>query len=188
MKYEIEIRGYGGEIVMGKLTKAQYDFWIDHADRESEELHSHLFWDPWSDEEGNPVTDDEDPRFLGNWYEIDDIVHCCSALQDNCTVTVTDEDGNEVWTTDDPESEKTEFYDPGEHEGYVFKGWSSEKGTFFGGEFVTDKFDPAKLKFFASNIDNEVFIDQVEYNNEEVYNDMGGDTTGKGYGYFMYES
>ena len=67
MKYEIEIRGYGGEIVMGKLTKAQYDFWIDHADRESEELHSHLFWDPWSDEEGNPVTDDEDPRFLGNW-------------------------------------------------------------------------------------------------------------------------
>ena len=31
---------------------------------------------------------------------------------DNCTVTVTDEDGNEVWTTDDPKIEKTEFYDP----------------------------------------------------------------------------
>ena len=43
MKYEIEITGYGGEIAMGKLTKEQYDFWIDHADRESEELHSHLF-------------------------------------------------------------------------------------------------------------------------------------------------
>ena len=38
----------------------------------SEELHS-LFWDPWSDEDGNPMTDDEDPRWLGQWYEIDDI-------------------------------------------------------------------------------------------------------------------
>ena len=72
MKYEIEIYGYGGEIVMGKLTKEQYEFWIDSADRESEELHSHLFWDPWSDEDGNPMTDDEDPRWLGQWYEIDD--------------------------------------------------------------------------------------------------------------------
>ena len=38
MKYEIEITGYGGEIVMGKLSPEQYDYWIDHADRESEEL------------------------------------------------------------------------------------------------------------------------------------------------------
>ena len=60
MKYEIEITGYGGEIVMGKLTKEQYDYWIDHADRESEELHSHLFWDPWSDE------DEEDNDISGN--------------------------------------------------------------------------------------------------------------------------
>ena len=57
---------------MGKLTKEQYEFWIDSADREPEELHS-LFWDPWSDEDGNPMTDDEDPRWLGQWYEIDDI-------------------------------------------------------------------------------------------------------------------
>ena len=34
MKYEIEIYGYGGEIVMGKLTKEQYEFWIDLSDRE----------------------------------------------------------------------------------------------------------------------------------------------------------
>ena len=188
MKYEIEITGYGGEIVMGKLTKEQYDYWIDHADRESEELHSHLFWDPWSDEEGNPITEDDDPRWLGNWYELDDIAHLSSALVDNCTVTVIDEDGNEVWTTDDPKIEKTEFYDPDDHGPYVFKGWSTEKGCFFGGEFETDNFDPAKFKFYASNLDGEAFVDQIEYGNEEIYNDLGGDTTGKGYGYLLYES
>lgn len=187
MKYEIEITGYGGEIVMGKLSPEQYDYWIDHADRESEELHSHLFWDPWSDEDGNPITDDEDPRWLGNWYEIDDIYHTSSALLDNCRVTVIDEDGNEVWTTDDPPVEKTEFYDPDDTDGPVFKGWSSEKGCFFGSEIDTEEFDPAKLKFYASNVDGEVFIDSVEYDNEEVYNDIGGDTTGKGYGYLMYD-
>ena len=188
MKYEIEIYGYGGEIVMGKLTKEQYEFWIDHADRESEELHSHLFWDPWSDEDGNPMTDDEDPRWLGQWYEIDDIYHGCNALVDGCRITVTDEDGKEVWTTDDPIIESTEFYDPDEQEGYVFKGWSSEKGNFFGGEFEAEEFDPAKLKFYASNVDGEVFIDSLEYEDQTVDNDMGGDTTGKGYGYRMYES
>lgn len=188
MKYEIEIYGYGAECVMGTLTEEQYKFWIDFADREDEALNSHLFWDPWSDEEGNPVTDDEDPRFLGQWYELDDIVHSNGALYDNCTITVTDEDGNVVWETQDPDIEKTEFYDPDDMEGYFIKAWSSEKGCFFGSEIDTEKFDPKKLKIYASNIDCEVLIDAIMYDGEEVYNDTGGDTNGKGYGYLIYES
>ena len=108
MKYTIEINGYGGEVVLGKLTKEQYDYWIDHADRESEELHSHLFWDPWSDEDGNPITDDEDPRWLGQWYEIDSEAHVCNALHDNCRAQV-DEDGNDVMEEDDVEIASTTF-------------------------------------------------------------------------------
>ena len=27
-KYEVELYGYGGEFVLGTLTKAQYDFWL----------------------------------------------------------------------------------------------------------------------------------------------------------------
>ena len=50
------------------------------------------------------MTDDEDPRWLGQWYEIDDISHHgCNALVDGCRITVTDEDGKEVPTTDDPQ-------------------------------------------------------------------------------------
>ena len=28
-KYEIELLGYGGEFVLGNLTKEQYDYWVD---------------------------------------------------------------------------------------------------------------------------------------------------------------
>ena len=48
--YEIEVYGYGAEIIMGTLTDDQYDFWIPYADKESEALHSHLFWDSTSEE------------------------------------------------------------------------------------------------------------------------------------------
>ena len=185
MKYTIEINGYGGEVVLGKLTKEQYDYWIDHADRESEELHSHLFWDPWSDEDGNPITDDEDPRWLGQWYEIDSEAHVCNALHDNCRVTVYDEDGNDVMEEDDVEIASTTFHDC--EEGYLLHAWSSEKGQVFYAEFETDKFDPKKLKFYGSDVEGELFIDSVEYDGNELDNE-GGDTTGKAYGYHMYEA
>lgn len=41
MKYTIDISGYGGEVVLGKLSKEQFDYWIEMADNEAEELHSH---------------------------------------------------------------------------------------------------------------------------------------------------
>ena len=43
MKYTIEINGYGGEVVLGKLTKEQYDYWIDLVDREPQELQTPHF-------------------------------------------------------------------------------------------------------------------------------------------------
>lgn len=188
--YEIEIYGYGAEVIMGTLTDVQYDFWIPYADKESEALNSHLFWDSTSEEEGNPVTDPEDERFLGEWHELDDIVHTCAVLWDNCKVEIIDpSNGDIVWSSVDLEITKTEFYDPDDMEGKFIKAWSSEKGMFYGGEFKIDgEFDPSKLKFYASNIDCEVFVDSVEYDNEVIENDTGGETTGKGYGYLLYES
>lgn len=185
MKYTIDISGYGGEVVLGKLSKEQFDYWIEMADNEAEELHSHLFWDPWSDEDGNPLTDDEDPRWLGQWYELDSEAHVCSALHDNCRVTVTDENGDDVMEEDDVDMEKIDSID-GE-EGYYLHAWSSEKGQFFYAEFDAEKFDPKKLKFFGTRLEGELFIDSVEYDGVELDNE-GGDTTGKSYGYHMYEA
>ena len=39
--YEIQIWGYGGELVYGRLTKEQFDFWKDN-----EQMTSHV-WDPF---------------------------------------------------------------------------------------------------------------------------------------------
>lgn len=185
MIYEISINGYGGEVVAGKLTKEQYDFWADKQD--DEETNSHLFWDPWSDEDGNPITDDEDPRWLGNWYEIDDIEHTNGANVDACTVTVEDDQGNVVFETDEPKIHKTEVTDIDSMEpGYYFKGYSAEKGNFFFAEFEADEFDPDKLRFFATDIEGDVIIDMVEYDGEDLNND-GGDTRGKSQGFEFHE-
>ena len=85
-KYEVELYGYGGEFVFGTLTKEQYDFWIEN---EGDGLDSHVFWDPYDDADGdNPITDEEDPRFLGYWHDLDDIEHVCGADVDSCRVVV----------------------------------------------------------------------------------------------------
>jgi len=69
-------------------------------------------------------------------------------------------------------------------EPYVFYGMSAEKGSFFEGVVHVDdgsKFDPTKLKIYVEaqpNSDN--IITEVEYAGEPVDN-VGGDTTGKGY-------
>ena len=185
MIYEIRIDGYGGEVVAGKLTKEQYEFWVDKQDEEG--MDSHLFWDAYSDEDGNPVTDDEDPRFLGSWWELDDIEHTNGANVDACTVTVKDEDGNVVYETDEPLISKIEVVDFDTMDpGYYFKGYSAEKGDFFLAELETDKFDPSKLKYSATNIQNDIIIDHVEYDGKDLDNE-GGDTLGKSQGYEFVE-
>jgi hypothetical protein len=185
--FKIEMYGYGGEIVLGTITKEAYEHWADR-DEEDEGRHHHLFWDPYEEQEGNDVIDDDDPRFLGMWHEIDDITHTHGAFYDRCTVEVIDEDDKTIWQTEDPEIESTTIEDPDDQPaGYYFKGWSSEKGHFFSAEFDAEEFDPKKLKFFATNVDCDVVIDSVEYDGNTLDND-GGVTIGKSLGQEFYEN
>ena len=184
--YEIEINGYGGEVVLGKITKEAFEHW-GTRDEDDEALCHHLFWDTYEEADGNDVTDDEDPRWLGQWHEIDDIEHTFGANLESCTVVVMDEDGEEIHTDDDPKSEHTTFADPEDQpEGYYFKGWSTEKGQLFHAEFECEEFDPTKLKYSVTDIDGDVIIDSVEYDGEALDND-GGDTRGKSSGFEFYE-
>lgn len=184
--FTIEINGWGGEMVLGKVTKEAFEHWST-KDQDDEGLSSHLFWDATSDEDGNDVTDPDDLRFLGEWYEIDHIDHTNGAFEDMCHVLVKDEDGNEVWSTDEPAIESTSYSNPEDQDpGYYFKGWTSEKGNFFYADVSIDKFEPEKLKLYATEIDGDVIIDSVEYDGEELENE-GGDTRGKGNGWEFYE-
>ena len=68
--YEIQIWGYGGELVYGRLTNEQFDFWEDN-----EQMTSHV-WDPdEEDTDENPVNDPEDARYIGYWHDQDNIEH-----------------------------------------------------------------------------------------------------------------
>lgn len=200
--FTISINGWGAEMCLGRITPAAYEYWSTRED-DDPALSSHLFWDPYSDEDGNEITDDEDPRWIGQWWECDDIEHCHGAFKDQCHIVVTDEDDNQVWSTEDVNIHKTEFSSPDDirlpdpdidpdvdlerpPSIYFIKTWNSEKGNFFSAEFETDNFDPAKLKFFATEIDGDTVIDHVTYDDQDLEND-GGDTRGKSSGWEFYE-
>jgi hypothetical protein len=184
--YTIDISGYGAEVAVGKLTEEQYNFWIEDEDG----LESHTFWDPYDDNDGrNPVTDDEDKRFLGYWHELGNVAYTSGAFLDNLIVEVSDEDGNVVWSsedieiiTDNAETITEDTLEPG----YYVYAYSSEKGGFYSGEFETDDFDPDKLVFNGVQIIGDTIVDSVHYNNEYVENE-GGSTNGKSQGIELIE-
>jgi hypothetical protein len=90
--YRFSIHGYGGEIVLGRLTEEQYDFW---QPMDEETIISHAMWDPYEESDENPIFDDEDPRFLGSWHELDDIEHVNGATSGSAWVTLEELDNLE---------------------------------------------------------------------------------------------
>ena len=186
--FEIEINGWGGEVALGKITKEAYDFWSVRDD-DDEELNNHLFWDAYDNDEPNPVTDPTDPRFMGNWHEIDDIAHTSGVNYGMMLIKVTDEDGNTVWEsedTDECQNHGDTIWIDDLDTGYYLKTWQSEKGNFFIGQIETTVFDHRRLKFYITDIDEDPIIHSVEYNDIEVMNE-GYDTRGKGSGFEFYE-
>lgn len=186
-KYEIELYGYGGEHVLGKLTKEQYDFWVDNQD---DGLDSHVFWDPTDDADGdNPITDEEDPRFLGYWHDLDDIEHISGADVDACRFVVTSLDsGEEIYTSEEPKVlDTTDIYVQDQKSGYYWTAYASEKGQHFYAELEIDgDFDPEKLAVYVTNLDGEHIIDEVVYDGETLDNE-GGSTDTKSQGYDFHE-
>jgi len=194
--FRVTLTGYGGERVYGSLTQEQYEFW---KDLDEEDIIAHAFWDPWEENDENPIFDEEDPRFLGNWNEFDDLLHENGVSEDAAYITVEEYDSEEYdsslistlfdtmsWedfqTKYNSSVDEDDFEEVVENAQYVFTGYSSEKGTFGDYSIVTNgaDFDPSKLAFMLTSNPQEVTLEATEYDGVEIYND-GGDTTGKGY-------
>lgn len=194
--FRVFLTGYGGERVYGSLTQEQYEFW---KDLDEEDIIAHAFWDPWEENDENPIFDEEDPRFLGNWNEFDDLLHENGVSEDAAYITVEEYDSEEYdsslistlfdtmsWedfqTKYNSSVDEDDFEEVVENAQYVFTGYSSEKGTFGDYSIVTNgaDFDPSKLAFMLTSNPQEVTLEATEYDGVEIYND-GGDTTGKGY-------
>lgn len=182
----ISTSGYGGEIAMGRITAAQYNFWQGRDD------FSDMVWD-WDYE--MPPDTPEDLRFVneGSWYECDDIAHENGVeMSDLCRIMVTDsETGDVIWESGlgisqleqhgievlwSQNIERADYPDS-----YLFIGQSIEKGSFWEGKIrITQPFDPALLAFQINEIDGWCLFGGLTYDGEDP-EDLGSyDTTGKG--------
>jgi hypothetical protein len=190
--YTIQLWGYGGEHVMGTVTREIYDYFKKRRLSVSD-----FAWDSdYADE--NNVPEEMWPFTPGSWYECDDMGHVNGVDRSAGTLQICDENGNVVYEKsledidgcgdDEPEfSCSDEVWidskDPGT---VVFIGVSSEKGTFFEGEIeLTQPFDPSKLCLCYDEIDGNEIISSVEYDGEDLDNN-GGSTNGKSSDFGFY--
>ena len=179
MKYEIRISGYGSELTIGSVTEKEKEL-LSNPDKELIDI----------------VFEDLEESY--GWNEIDDQFHCFGATEP-FTISISDENGNELYNITD----ETKFdYDTDEFE--LIEGvypeidhtkdllicYSGEKGSFFLGYVESeDEFDLTKLKIVISDVevgDSFYFgeiISNVLYDGEELDN-WGGDTDGKSFEVF----
>ena len=184
------IHGYGGEIVLGKISKKAAEFW--QSDEMAEHLHGYVFSPEWFEEE-NP--DIKIPKYaqIGSWHDIDNLGHEWGAAQDGAYLTI-NEVSDDTWNADHV---RDIFYAPlmdyvHEHEveihsdechpepkEYTFCGVNSEKGTFYQGVIeIEGEFDPKKVSFGSWEMHQDTLITEILYGDELVDN-AGGGTDGK---------
>jgi len=203
--YRIKLAGYGGELVYGRSSKAEQEFWNSDEAKElvgynlDEDISDPIQIYMWEKDE-EPERFEHIPKEFqreGEWYEQDDVDHMSGVAPEACYVEITevesfDYKAEEITTVVDSESWYDEFYDKHNidmvveesaafNESHLFYGYSSEKGVFFDGIFETKgRIDFSALKFYMMEFPSgEEMIYMIEYNGEEVEND-GIDTSGKG--------
>lgn len=188
--YRVELQGYGGEIVMGTVSREFYDYIQDNEYEIND-----FAWGDCDDYDDVP----DGGVSPGSWHDCDNLAHAFGVEMDGtCRVVVYDENDDEAWSCylDMGELEEAEVelafgpqdetYASNQDEGTcVYVGQSFEKGTFFIADLdLTQPFDPKKLKLTYEDIDGWVICSNVAYNGEELEN-QGGDTTGKGSNSYM---
>lgn len=195
--YTVTVSGYGGEMVMGRVDRKI----VDYFEENDIDLETYATsWGEPGDEDYIDVPEDMQPFTQGSWYDCDNIEHNSGAEFGGSWITVSDENGNEIWQAElnhDLEElgceincfccEEVEDYT--DEDTAVFVGQNFEKGTFFDAELhLTQPFDPAKFKFTYSELTGWSILNVVEYEGEELEGSDGYSTTGKSMSFEFYTS
>ena len=189
--YKISMWGYGGEKVMGTVSKESWDYCMDNQVDLSDLA--------WNSEAAEDMDLDEDmlPFPPGSWYECDSMAHTNGVSRNAGTLQIEDENGEVVFERsledcdggeDSPEwSCFDEAWIGSKPAGtVVFVGCSNEKGTFFEGEIeLKEPFDITRLTLQYDEIDGEELVNSVQYDGEDIDN-WGGSTDGKSSDFGMY--
>lgn len=183
--YRIELVGENYYVVMGEITKYQYDFWIDPVNNPYLE-----------DMARGDLADGAIPNVAmlfedGIWWEYCDIASAYGNLLYGTNqrvysdLLIYDENDNlihEVKLDKNTisahgiglELETSCLLDDIPEDMCVFVANSSELDDYFEGEIdLTDEFDLTKIKLVYSNVDNFELITDVYYNDMRVLNSAG---------------
>jgi hypothetical protein len=188
--YQVSMWGYGGEVVMGTVSREIYDYFkrrrLDVSD---------FAWNYDYAEENN-IPEEMWPFTPGSWYECDNLAHTNGVDRDSGTIQIEDEtgvtvleraletiDGMDIQLSCDEEA-WIEMVKPGE---VVFIGRSNEKGTFFVGDIdLRMPFDQEKLCLNYDDIDGTDIVSSLYYDDEEIdNNDMTTDGKSSDFGFYL---
>lgn len=207
--YNIRIWGYGGELVYGKLTKAQHDFWQAECDKEDEqgydldEQFGYYLFDQEDFEEDHGIKVPEDAKIDAEWHECDDIAHDNGANLGSANITIEEVDSveynakiiKEIIESQDlqefindnnivVDQDELDLDENGNRQedghNYCMYAMSVEKGTFFDGILtLTRPIDLSKLSIQTTEYPNGDNLVGGVTYNGEDIDANGGDTNGK---------
>jgi hypothetical protein len=205
--FQIEFGRYGGEVAMGSITEAQFDYWYDKGSDAFGEYMANVGFD--SAEANKDVP--KDAQFHKEFYEYEDICHLSGPeLSDGQTMIIkeVDKDGNALQDEagnylDDPQFDMKDFKKLGvkvkcvgdHHSGsrscqdvyYIF-------GQYFnkGGWYTEDKIktgprgiDFKKLEINYENADGFKVFNEIVYDGTGYY--LQEDSTGKSSSFYVME-
>ena len=193
-RYKIGITRYGGETVMGHITKEQYDYWKDKPT----ELEKYVMgWDLAEYESEHDIP--EEAKFKRSWFEIDNIVHinggevaraqelCVEEYDENMKLIKTWEPIDLSFTELEKAGVKLNDYacydadHPSVANQYYFYGQAFNKGIWYTEDpiEITGEFDPGKLTLNCAEVEGWLVCKSINYEGlkEEIY--LSEDSTGK---------
>ena len=182
--YRVEIGAYGGEIYFGKVDRKIYDFFKE------KKIDIEQYAGSWDEEIWDDIPNDLRPFEPGNPYDVGGIHESGATFDDGNTITVYDENGEEVWSSPlgavalaehgvEVECSDEEYINDYPEGTVVFYGAQGEKGLLFGNEFeLRAPFDPKKLAIYYGDYDGWEMVSGITYNGEDIDN-YDYDTTGK---------
>lgn len=189
-KYRLVFSRYGGEAVMGTITREQYEYWNGQEEQLKEYV---MGWDRQEYEDQNDIPNDA--KINRDWFELDNVVHCSGVeLADSNQLYIEEYDHNDKLlktgksiTLSYKDIEKAgitlddggELYDA-DHEKVMnqcyFFGQSTEKGGWTNDTFVeTDELDFKKITLHYKDIEGFKIINSFSVSGIAERFELSGD-------------
>jgi hypothetical protein len=192
-KYKFTITRYGGETVMGTITREQYEFWKDRDDELQEYV---MGFDREEYEREHHVPDEA--KFSGDWYEQDNVEHICGGeVSDSNFLHIEeyDQNGNPIkdWEpialgaeSRDKHGIKTNDYQTfdADHDSVInqcyFYGQAFNKGGWYNEELVElpGELDLSKITLNCSDVEGWLVCSSISYEGLDNEIHLTEDSTG----------